>query len=59
MENIEDLDTRDMIELKRVYRCPNCDAMVLEKVYYNTMHICGCGARTHANNLLLQLKRKG
>ncbi|QYW08100.1 Zn finger protein [Lokiarchaeota virus WyrdV1] len=47
-----------MIELKRIYKCPNCDAIVLEKVYFNTIHRCSCGVDTHANNLLLQLQKK-
>jgi ssDNA-binding Zn-finger/Zn-ribbon topoisomerase 1 len=42
------------IELKRIYRCPNCDAMVLEKVTYNYNHFCSCGVITHSKNLKIE-----
>jgi len=47
-----------MIEMKRVYRCPNCDCVVLEKVCFNTMYKCSCGAYTHAKNLKLEFEAK-
>lgn len=47
-----------MIEMKRVYRCPNCDVVVLEKVYFNTNHFCSCGVITHVKNLKLEFVRK-
>ena len=46
----------ELTELKRIYRCPNCDAMVLEKVTYNYNHFCSCGITTHANNLKIELE---
>ena len=62
MENIEAFDKLieegHLVEMKRIYRCPNCDAMVLEKVYFNTMHMCSCGAYTHVKNLKLEFARK-
>lgn len=45
-----------LTEMKRIYRCPHCDAMVLEKVCYNTNHFCSCGVTTHANNLKLEFE---
>lgn len=53
------LDTKNMVELKRIYRCPKCDAMVLlDKVYFNTTYRCGCGAYTHVKNFKLEFARK-
>ena len=46
----------DLQELKRVYRCPNCDAIALEKLYFNSTHNCSCGSRTHINNLKLEFE---
>ena len=46
------------VELKRVYRCPNCDVIVLKKLYYNSVHDCSCGIRTHIKNLKLNFERK-
>ena len=43
-------------EVKRIYRCPNCDAVVLKKLYFNSMHSCSCGSRTHINNLKLEFE---
>ena len=34
-------------ELKRTYRCPKCDAVILGKVYYNTIHTCFDGIMVH------------
>ncbi|HUW89131.1 MAG TPA: hypothetical protein VMV43_01280 [Candidatus Nanopelagicaceae bacterium] len=45
-------------ELKRIYRCPNCDVMVLEKVTYNYNHFCSCGVITHAKNLKIEYEVK-
>jgi len=41
-------------ESKKIYRCPNCNAQVLEKVSFNTIHYCSCGALTHAKNFKLE-----
>jgi len=43
-------------ESKRVYRCPNCDAQILEKVSFNTLHYCSCGAFTHAKNFKIEFE---
>jgi len=58
-EKIEQLiGEGSLVEAKRTYRCPDCDAIVLEKVYFNTMHACGCGAYTHVKNLKLEFERE-
>ena len=43
-------------ESKRIYRCPNCDAQVLDKVSFNSLHYCSCGAFNHAKNLKLEFE---
>ena len=45
-------------ELKRIYRCPHCDVIVLEKVYYNTNYICSCGVTTHTKKLIIEYEVK-
>jgi len=45
-------------ELKRIYRCPECDVMVLEKLYFNSIHNCSCGIHTHIKNLKLEFEVK-
>ena len=44
----------NLSELKRIYRCPNCDVMILEKVTYNYNHFCSCGVITHTKNLKIE-----
>ena len=55
---LETFDIKNNLELKRIYRCPHCDAIVLEKVAYNYNHFCSCGVITHANNLKLEFEGK-
>lgn len=43
-------------EVKRIYRCPNCDAIVVKKLYFNSTHTCSCGVRTHIKNLKLEFE---
>lgn len=49
-----EMKTKGMIEMKRIYRCPNCDVMVLEKLYFNSTHRCSCEVNTHIKNLKLE-----
>jgi len=51
---IDFIESPNLTELKRVHRCPNCDAMVLEKVTYNYNHFCSCGVITHSKNLKIE-----
>lgn len=46
----------NLTESKRIYRCPNCDVIVLEKQYFNSTHNCSCGVHTHTNNLKLEFE---
>ena len=43
--------------LKRIYRCPNCDVVVLKKLYFNSTHNCSCGTITHIKNLNWNLRQ--
>jgi hypothetical protein len=36
--------------VKRVYRCPNCDAIILTPNTYGAIHYCSCKAITHIKN---------
>ena len=46
----------DSQELKRVYRCPNCDAMILENPDYRAIHYCSCRAITHIKNWKIEFE---
>ena len=46
----------DLTELKRVYRCPNCDAMILENPDYRAIHYCSCRAITHIKNWKIEFE---
>ena len=45
-------------ELKRIYRCPNCDVVILNKTEYNSLHRCSCGAFTHIKNWKIEFEAK-
>lgn len=37
-------------EVKRIYRCPNCDAQILLKPDATAIYYCSCKAITHIKN---------
>jgi len=47
-----------MADLKRVYRCPECDVIILKKLYFNSIHNCSCGTNTHIKNLRLEFEER-
>ena len=51
---LETFNPKNTTELKRIYRCPECDCMILEKVNFNFNHFCSCGVITHAKNLKIE-----
>ena len=44
------------MEIKRIYRCPNCDAQILLYPDFRAMHCCSCGAFTHIKNWKIEFK---
>lgn len=55
---LESFDPKNNVELKRIYRCPECDAIILKKVEFNTLHRCSCGAFTHNKNFVIEFVAK-
>ncbi len=46
----------NLTESKRIYRCPNCDAMILESPDYSAIHYCSCRAITHIKNWKIEFE---
>ena len=47
---LETFDPKKNLQLERIYRCPNCDAIILLKPDFRAIHNCSCGAISHIKN---------
>ena len=45
-------------ELKRIYRCPHCDCIVLDEVMAGFNLFCSCGEITHVSSLKIEWEGK-
>ena len=57
-EFLKTFNSKTARELRRIYRCPHCDCIVLDEVTTSFNLFCSCGEITHVSNLKIEWEGK-